>query len=195
MKSTELVPADIILTSRPLSDSLLSAVIKLGTMSAYSHAMLFVGGNHVIEAIGEEGVTRRGLSLALHGCDRVTVFRHAVATPDRRQRIVAFAERCLGGEYAKPGVITGSGAVVVGTLGMAALAISGVRAVSNAYREHSGKKRSYFCSEMVADAFLNAGLPLGIYGRTPSLMNPGDIGEYASENPQTLLNLGALQIA
>ena len=190
MKSSELTAADIILTSSP---SLVSTAISMGTISAYSHAMIYVGNGHIVEAVGEEGIRRQGLSHAIYGCDRVTVFRHANASAEHRQRIVAFAERCLEGEYASLGVVTGSGAFAAATMGLGTLTISSLRAGYNKILEHTGRKRSYFCSELVADAFLNAGLALGIYGKTPSLMNPGDISEYSDRNPGVVLKLGSIE--
>lgn len=118
MKSSELTAADIILTSSP---SLVSKAIRKGTISAYSHAMIYIGSGHIVEAVGEEGIRRQGLSHAIYGCDRVTVFRHANASADHRQRIVAFAKRCLEGEYASLGVITGSGAFALATMGLGTL--------------------------------------------------------------------------
>lgn len=188
MDRTQLNPADIILTSRPFSDSPVSTAIKAGTVSPYSHAMIYVGDNHVVEAVGE-GVVRRGLSLALYGCDRATVFRHSAATLQQRQQVIAFAMWSVGGEYAVPGVATASGAIMATPLGVA---LSAGRTVANAALSLTGRRRSYFCSELVADSYLSAGLPLGIYGRTPSFMNPGDIAEFSDRNPAVLVNLGGL---
>lgn len=188
MKASELQVADIILTSRSFKSSPVSAVIKVGTLSSYSHTILYIGGGMVIEAISE-GVTKRSVSDALAGCDLKTAYRHSQMTDTKAQQIVQFAEDKIGGDYAVPGVLSGSGVAVVGYAPIAIPLMAG-RTLTNAILQKTGKKRSYFCSELVADAYLSAGLPLGIYGRTPSLMNPGDIGEYSDRNPQKLVKLG-----
>lgn len=191
MQSTDLVDADIILTSRSFADSKVSGIIKVGTLSPYSHAMLYAGNGLMVEAIGE-GIVTRVVAEAIAGCDKRTVYRHSGATPDKQQRIIAFAMTKLGGKYAMPGVLSGSGLAVVGYAPVALPLMLG-RTLTNAAMEAMGKKRSYFCSELVTDAYLSVGLALGIYGRTPSLMNPGDIGEYSDRNPTTLQKMGELE--
>lgn len=191
MTSNDVQTADIILTSRPLNSSPISGAIKVGTASKYSHAMIVVDSTMIVEAVGEIGVTKRMLSLAINGCDLVTVYRHAEMTAAKAQRIVQFVESKLGGEYASPGVLSGSG-LATAILPSIIIPMSIGRAAINAYRESQGKKRSYFCSELVAAAYLDVGLPLGRYGRMPSMMNPGDIDEYSEREPEVLEKLGSL---
>ncbi len=183
---------DIILTSRPFKDSKISGVIKVGTLSRYSHAMVYFGNNIVVEAVGDGVKGDHSVAVATQGCDLATVFRHAKATPEQLQRVVQFAMSKVGGAYAVPGVLGGSGIVA---FGLAPLAIPLMinRSITNSITEALNGKRSYFCSELVADAYRVAGLPLGRYGNTPSLMNPGDIGEYSDRNPGILQNLGDLK--
>lgn len=190
MANITLTAGDIVLTSRPLNDSPVSAAIKIGTGSAYSHAMLCVGAQCVVEAI-DQGVLKRALAEATRACDKVTAFRHSQATADHIQRLVHFAESKLGGEYSLPGSLGGSGILAAAFLPLS-LPLIGVRSAANAVLENQGKKRTYYCSELIADAYLSVGLPLGIWGRAPSLMNPGDIAEYSERNPALLFKLGDL---
>lgn len=191
MQADQLQMADIILTSRSFSSSPVSGVIKVGTLSKYSHAMVYVGNGYVFEAISE-GVVRRPVIEAIQGCDARTAFRHTAATEEQRQQIISFVESKKDGAYAVPGVLSGSGVAVTALAGIAVPLMIG-RSITNAVTEANGGKRSYFCSELVADAYRSAGLPLGIYGRTPSLMNPGDIGEYSQRNPTILQKLGEVE--
>src|SRR5688572_11877595 len=55
-------PADIIVST---TNARISAVIRAGIGSSVSHSMLYVGGSHVVEAIGS-GVTRQPLADALN---------------------------------------------------------------------------------------------------------------------------------
>ena len=191
MQADQLQTADIILTSRSFSSSPVSGVIKIGTLSKYSHAMVYVGNGYVFEAISE-GVVRRPVIEAIQGCDARTAFRHTAATEEQRQQIISFVESKKDGAYGVPGVLSGSGLAVAAFAGIAVPLMIG-RSINNAVTEAKGGKRSYFCSELVADAYRSAGLPLGIYGRTPSFMNPGDIGEYSQRNPTILQKLGEVE--
>lgn len=192
MTTADLQPGDIILTSRSSKGSPVSGVIKLGTLSAYSHAMLYVGNGKVVEAIGD-GIVERGLSEALVGCDRATAFRHSQVTDAQVQRIVTFARSKKGGTFSFVGVLSGSGLVAFGPYATLTLPLIAARSMANRAVEAVGAKRSYFCAELVTDAYRAADLPLGIYGHTPSLMNPGDLAEYSDRNPQTLVRLGDIQ--
>jgi uncharacterized protein YycO len=183
------IAGDILLTSSPLKGSPVSAAIKIGTGSTYSHAMLCVGAQCVVEAISR-GVLKRPLSEATLACDKVTAFRHSQATDDHIQRLVHFAESKLAGEYSLAGSLGGSG-ILAAVLPLS-LPLIGLRSATNAVLENQGKKRSYYCSELIADAYLSVGLPLGIWGRAPSLMNPGDIAEYSDRNSALLVKLGDL---
>lgn len=183
---------DIILASRPFKDSAVSGIIKAGTLSRYSHAMLYFGNNLVVEAVGDGVTGDHSVAVATQGCDLATVFRHSQATPEQLQRIVQFAKSKAGGKFAIPGVLSGSGIVAFG-LAPISVPLMLNRAITNSVTEALGGKRSYFCAELVADSYRTAGLPLGIYGSTPSLMNPGDIGEYSDRNPAILQNLGDLK--
>ena len=57
----EMQPADIIVST---GSGAVSAVIRTGSLSPYSHAALYIGNGEVIEAIGE-GVVRQSLANAL----------------------------------------------------------------------------------------------------------------------------------
>ena len=193
MTRDQLKIGDIILTSRPFQkDSRTSVFIKVGTLSRYSHAMVYFGNNIVVEAVADGVTDEHSVTEATTGCDLATVFRHAKATPEQLQRVVQFAKSKVGGAFAVAGVYGGAGILA---FGLASLAVPLMinRSITNSITEALRGKRSYFCSELVADAYRNAGLPLGRYGNTPSLMNPGDIGEYSDRNPGILQNLGDLK--
>jgi cell wall-associated NlpC family hydrolase len=80
--------ADIIVST---TNAAISRAIRMATGSAVSHAILYIGGGQVMEAIGE-GVTLRPLSQAIAQARLAVTYRHPSIT-DAQALIVRDLER------------------------------------------------------------------------------------------------------
>jgi cell wall-associated NlpC family hydrolase len=187
MKCSELQVADVILST---TSAAVSKVIKAGTAAGYSHAMLYVGRGSVVEAVGN-GVVQRSIKLALGEARLASAFRLKSLTGDQAQKIADYAITKVGGSYAYGGVFGGSGLVSI----LSAPAqpwLHLARWGANKVKTGVGSKRTYFCSELVEDAFESQELTVSRY--YPSMTNPGDIDEYSERNPTTFPKLGELDL-
>jgi len=186
MKASELQIADVILST---TSAAVSKVIKSGTAATYSHAMLYVGKGNVVEAVGS-GVVHRSIKLALADARLASAFR-LKGIGDKAQKIADYAITKVGGSYAYGGVFGGSGLVSI----LSAPAqpwLHLARWGANKVKTGVGSKRTYFCSELVEDAFESQELTVSRY--YPSMTNPGDIDEYSERNPTTFPKLGELEL-
>jgi hypothetical protein len=183
MKASELQVADVILST---TAAVISTIIKKGTLSHYSHAMLYAGAGKVVEAVGE-GVVWRSIKDATRDALYAHCYRLKGLTAEKANRMVEFAKSKAGGAYAMPGVLGGSGIVAVAAPGLL-LTRYGVNRIKTAV----GGKRSYFCSELVEDAYESESLTVSRYW--PSMTNPGDIGEYSERNPETFPKIGEIEL-
>lgn len=153
--------ADIILTR---NEETQSKAIRVGSCSAYSHAILVLDKGYCIEAVGK-GVQSPLLTDALKKATYGTLMRHKTIDPNYAGWIVHYA-RTLGPKpYDMVGAIrsgVASGCDPRIQLTPAGLIISLVD-----HKMKSGGQKhddSFFCSELIVRAFEKAGLPL-INGR------------------------------
>ena len=187
MKASELQLADVILSTTGAG---VSKVIKAGTAAHYSHTMLYAGKGMVIEAVAN-GVVHRSIKLATNGASYAHCFRLQELSSEAAGKIVAYALTKVGGSYAYGGVFGGSGLVSI----LSAPAqpwLHLARWGANKVKSGVGSKRTYFCSELVEDAFESQELTVSRY--YPSMTNPGDIDEYSERNPTTFPKLGELEL-
>lgn len=130
-----LLIADIILST---TGQAISKGIRAGTGSAVSHAILYVGGDQVVEAVGE-GVVFRPVVEALGGAIRAAVYRHPDLTETQALKIRDFAGMQIGKPYDTLGA---AGSVVPVLCNVAA------------------SPDKFFCSELILAAYEYAGTPL-----------------------------------
>jgi hypothetical protein len=100
------------------------------------------------------------------------------AGPLGDRRIKVFVLDKVGGTYAHGGVLGASGVAMVAGAVLTAGVTAGLqyaRDNRNQWRAENGVKQNYFCSELVGLAYKSVGLPLGLFGQTPSLLSPGDL--------------------
>lgn len=139
--------ADLILST---TSAAVSRTIRIATASTVSHAALYIGGQQVIEAIGS-GVTIRTLAAALADDTLAVAYRNPSMTPSIAAHIVASAGRFLGRSYS----------------------VAGAAASTDAILCRVNQSDSFFCSQLVLEAYRLGGLPLST---SPSqCVTPGDV--------------------
>ncbi len=149
-------PGDILVTA---SDTTNSAVIQVGTCSKFSHAVLMLDHERAIEAV-PDGVNRALLNDVLNQSSEVFVLRHKQIVFAQALKIAGYATSQLGKPYdflgaARAGTNSGcSGAFKYGAPGMTVL-------VADSLAKFGGDHdTSFFCSELIAKAYLSVGLSL-----------------------------------
>ena len=148
--------ADILLST---TDAATSHVIRAGTASVVSHAKLYIGHNDVIEAIGE-GVVRRSLAAAMAHDTLTVAYRNPRMTQLHADRIVDFVTKQVGHPYSTKGAARAPTALC--------------RFISTG--------EGFFCSQLVVEAYMRAGIPLT---KMPSTcITPGGLVEIAEKDFQ-----------
>src|SRR5688572_29390006 len=168
MKASALQVADVILSTTAAA---VSKVIKAGTAGDYSHAMLYVGKGMVVEAVAN-GVVHHSIKMATAGALYAHAYRLKDLSSDQADKIAAYAISKVGGSYAFGGVFGGSGLISI----LSAPAqpwLHLARWGANKVKTSGGGRRTYFCSELVEDAYESQELTVSRY--YPSMTNPGDI--------------------
>lgn len=172
MELSNLKTADILLST---GDATVSKVIRVGTASRFSHAALYAGNHEIIEAIGE-GVVRQPIERAISDDTLVAVYRRIRMSDAQAKQVVRYAAMQIGKPYDQAGAV-GAGAtsktgvilvVFGGTLGIVATGAG----VSADIMNRLNPEKSFYCSELVALAFNNAGVSLGSGAASST---PGDI--------------------
>lgn len=137
---------DIILST---STKFPSAVVRVGTFSDISHAMLYVAHGSVIDSTGE-GVHARNIEKLLYDdkCPLYVLRLISELTPEQLSGIVRFVRQATGTTYAK------IEATLAATKGMPV------------------KGRKQFCSRLVAEAYASVGIAL--YS-SPSYCSPENL--------------------
>lgn len=176
LSDRDLRPADILLST---GDAAVSAVIRAGSGSRFSHAALYIGGGEIIEAIGE-GVVRQSLARAMGDDTLVSVYRRLRMSDAQAQQIIRYASTQVGRPYDAAGAAgagSGSGRGFMITV-LAAAIVPGLGSLTqsalvtaDAINQHN-PGRSFFCSELVAMAYAEAGVPIGSGGASTT---PGEI--------------------
>jgi cell wall-associated NlpC family hydrolase len=144
-----LQPADIIVST---TTAVTSAVIRLGTLSAVSHAALYGGPGMIIEAISPV-VTKHAPEKALQDDVLAVAYRHPAMSPEIAAAIIRFAEKQVGQPYSRMGAIASRDFILCEIAG----------------RYSSG----FFCSQLVLEAYRAGGLPLTSV--SPACVTPSDV--------------------
>jgi V8-like Glu-specific endopeptidase/cell wall-associated NlpC family hydrolase len=145
-----LSPGDIIVST---ARHPVSYAIRAGTLSAISHAMLYVGDGRVVEAVGE-GVREVALETAIGDAILAVAYRDPRVDAGTAASLVAFARAQVGQPYNYGGVARAGYRIVHPIAGRVLDAIRDSLGVDDA------SARSFFCSELVFAAFEAAGIPL-----------------------------------
>lgn len=169
---------DIVVSTTP---AMISRVIRGATGSVVSHAMLYIGGGQVVEAI-QPGVTLRSLRAAVADASLAAAYRHPRLTEGQALRVRDFAGHQLGKGYDIAGLAGQAGFQLDRKVFCAEADIECVRRVGNNNMRLQRPDR-FFCSELVADAFRQAGVPLT--STPPSWVSPDDIATLRIRGPLT----------
>jgi V8-like Glu-specific endopeptidase len=145
-----LQPGDIIVST---ARHPVSYAIRAGTVSAVSHAMLYVGDGRVVEAVGD-GVREVELATAIDDAILAVAYRDPRVDDAAAAQIVGYAREQVGKPY------NYAGAGLAGYRLLHPLRARLIDAIRSATGTGSDDARSFFCSELVFAAFREAGLPL-----------------------------------
>ena len=161
--------ADIIVST---GSGAVSAVIRAGSVSKYSHAALYIGDGQVIEAIGE-GVVKQPLSAALRDDTLAVVYRRKNLNDAQTKVIVNYASGQVGKKYDYAGVAGASKYTVGGmVMNIVSFPLGVIQNVGEAINTISPES-SFFCSELVLMAFKKANAPITF--KPPTISSPSDI--------------------
>ncbi|HEV3331951.1 MAG TPA: hypothetical protein VG096_13260 [Bryobacteraceae bacterium] len=170
ISSDALQISDIIVST---TNAAVSRVIRAGTLSAVSHAALYIGGDQVVEAIGA-GVVMRPIDVALSDDMLAVVYRVPNLTDTQALKVRDFVGMNLGKAYsvalaAGAGISYGvrNSKLVNGYLCLNA----GICTDADIPTPTTSDK--FFCSQLVLAAFANAGMPL--VNIPPSHVAPADV--------------------
>lgn len=125
------------------------------------------GGGFVIEAIGS-GVEKRTLAVAVSDASLAVAFRHVRMTPAAARAVVQFAQNQVGKGYDHTGIIGQAGYQLDRWFLCSVASVRNCEdraARANLWMSSSGR---FFCSELVAEAYRQAGVPL-VNGRSDSV--------------------------
>jgi len=188
MDISNLKTADILLST---GDATVSAVIRAGTASRFSHAALYAGNNEIIESIGQ-GVVRQPLARAISDDTLVAVYRRIQMSEQQGNQVVRYAAMQIGKPYDQAGAV---GAAASSPTGFALIVFGGPfgQSITGAglgadIMNRLNPERSFFCSELVALAFDHAGVSLG---RGAASSTPADISSAHVLNQVGYLKGGA----
>lgn len=174
--ASDLQVGDIILTK---GDTPQSKGIRSVTNSQYSHAMLYVGNGKIIEAIGK-GVVEQTLTAAAKNVSGAVVLRHSNISDAQRKTVALYAKSKIGRPYDTTGAIGSSTsspkAQILGLLSPPLVGIAQLMDLAN----RLGPNSDFYCSELVALAYADAGAPLLPekrleFGKSAASTHPGEI--------------------
>jgi cell wall-associated NlpC family hydrolase len=151
-----LSPADVIVST---TNAAISRGIRSVTSSVVSHAMIYAGGGYVIEAIGD-GVVKRPLGAAVADASLAVAFRHNRMTLTASRAVVSFAENQVGKGYDHTGILGQAGYQLDRWFLCTVASVRNCEdraARANLWMSNNGR---FFCSELVAEAYRKAGVPL-----------------------------------
>ena len=158
-------------------------------MSAVSHAALYIGDEQVVEAICE-GVVLRDLDLSLRDDRLAGAYRVPELTQEQALRVRDFVGMNLGKPY-WVGLAAGAGLSygVRNSKVLRAVVCLKVNICSDSDIPVPKNQDSFFCSQLVLEAFKNAGVPL--VSIPSSHVAPADIPDLWAKKP--LLYVGHLK--
>lgn len=180
LNESDLQVADILLST---GDAVVSSVIRAATGSNYSHASLYIGNGNIIEAVGD-GVQLKTLTRAMSDDSFVSVYRRIRMSSAQGQVVVNYARRQIGKPYdsagAAGGGLTSGRGIVIGIFLGPVLSNLGLAAD---LRNRNNPEAAFYCSELVALAFANAGVPLGsgAASTTPEDINRSHLLNYIGD--------------
>lgn len=145
-----LSPGDIIVST---ARHPVSFAIRAGTLSAVSHAMIYVGGGNIVEAVGD-GVREVALGTAIGDAILAVAYRDPRVDAAKAQALVDFARAQVGRPYNYAGIARIGYRI---THPLASRILDVVRDIAGVDDTSAG---SFFCSELVFAAFEAAGIPL-----------------------------------
>ncbi len=158
--SSTLRVADIIVST---TNANVSRAIRVGTGSSVSHAMLYVGDDLVVEAIGD-GVVLRPLASALQEATLAVAYRHHRLRSDetRAMQVRDFVGHQIDKDYNYAG-LAGAGPVRRLLCATSLMHPTGpiLCLLSTAQGMRPARDVAFFCSELVTRAFESVDLPLG----------------------------------
>jgi cell wall-associated NlpC family hydrolase len=136
-----LEPADVIVST---TGAIVSKLIRLGTLSPVSHAILYVGDGMVVEAIGD-GVVHRTLEEALSDANLAVAYRCPVLSREGKHKIATWAL-----QQAKKKLKYSHGKIAI---------------LANPKMRHlcglvSALRTEFICSEFVIEAYRQADCPI-----------------------------------
>ena len=134
-------------------------LIRLGTISRWNHAFVYVGDGKIIEA-NPTGVAVSPVTKY----PKVAWNQHESLTDAQRITIVAEARKAIGKPYS------------FGTITLLVMRILGLKALSRLpLVKKLASKNGYICSELVSECYTKAGFDL--CGKADYLVVPGDLAE------------------
>lgn len=185
----DLQPADILLST---GNAKVSVVIRVGTISRYSHASLYIGDGKIIEVTGT-GIASISLQDAMSDDTLVSVYRRLQMSSAQAADVIQYAitkrnDKNKNNKYDYTGAfgagVTTVPGIVVGMFLSPIVVIGGIGAdLYNRYNPEA----SFYCSELVAIAFEKAGVPLGsgAASSTPSDISKSHVLNYVGDLKKT----------
>ncbi len=174
-----LAPGDILLSS---AAGWSSVGIRLATLSAVSHASLYLGAEEagragtVAEAV-PQGIRRRSLEALVAEESTVVAFRHPEVQAEHLARMHAFVAENVGKAYSFTGIVLQAPFTLDRKLCELPLTPTLVRDIClqglGAIHLGLGPSDRFFCSQFVLEAYRRAGLPLT--DADPRLLSPADL--------------------
>ncbi len=142
--------------------SFVSKLIQWKTQSLYSHVAVVVEAdtNLAIESNTGSRSGVRALDLRKLDAKIIDVFRIKAGHPFRKEEVISYLVDSLGSHYDYPGVLF-----------LGALKALNLKKQANSWQ----KKKDYFCSELVYEAFSSAGLDIVPQIGQSDITSPGDI--------------------
>lgn len=193
-----LQPGDILLTADPTAAS---ASIRLVTFSPVSHAALYVGDGHVVEALSG-GVRVRSLDELIGEAALVLVLRHPELTAEQAGQVIDYAVGKSGAGFSFVGMTLQLPFTISRRACELPLVSSTLRDVClrslNILPTLAAEEKRFFCSQLVLQAYRHAGI--AITSADPRRVSPADIlhmraGDVSSVKASTrLLHVGNLKM-
>ncbi|ROZ77747.1 papain-like cysteine protease family protein [Ramlibacter sp. WS9] len=130
-----------------------SRAIRLGTLSAVSHVMLYAGDGKVIESVGS-GVREITLAAAIDDAILAVAYRHPQLDAAHAAAIVTYARSRVGNPYNYAGVAYQGYRILNPVPGAV------IDAIARRLGVEVGQAGAVYCSELVLESFEHAGVPL-----------------------------------
>jgi len=131
----------------------ISNAIKILTNSEYAHTAMYMGDETLIESNFEKGVCK----VPLTKYNEFDVYRHVAITPIKQKEVCDWAETKIGYKY--------------DFLGIFGIFLSMLK---NRKSNPFDDKDSYWCSELVSDAYINNGIFMCVDSQTWTV-TPNDL--------------------